>query len=328
MDKGCVTGAVFLDLSKAFDTIDQDSLLHKLTKVGFSSSSIDWFQSYLSDRTQVTCVGDSSSSAKHISVGVPQGSVLGPLLFIIYTNELSSVVNSCELLLYADDTVIYYSWSNIRDLEQKLNSDLTNLCQWFNNNFLTLNVSKCKFVLFGSQRKVRSCSQLSLKINDHVLERKDSFKYLGVTIQENLSWSDHIEILSRKISQRLSLLRRIRHLLPLHARLTIYNSLILPLFDYGDIAWGDKNNIVHMDHLQILQNNAARIILDLHKYFSASKALEQLNWKPLSVRRCHHRCIAIFKCLNKLADFDFNLIRNTDVHSYHTRSSNDINIPW
>ena len=128
MDKGCVTGAVFLDLSKAFDTIDHDSLLHKLTKVGFNSSSIDWFQSYLSDRTQVTCVGDSSSSAKHVPVGVPQGSVLGPLLFIIYTNELSSVVNSCELLLYADDTVIYYSSSNIRDLEQKLNSDLTNLC--------------------------------------------------------------------------------------------------------------------------------------------------------------------------------------------------------
>ena len=139
-------------------------------------------------------------------------------------------------------------------------------------------------MLFGSQRKVPSCSQLSLKISDHILERKDSFTYLGVTIQENLSWSDHIEILSRKISQRLSLLRCIRHLLPLHARLTIYNSLILPLFDYSDIAWGNKNNIVHMDHLQILQNNAARIILDLPKYFSASKVLEQLDWKPLSVR--------------------------------------------
>ena len=120
MDKGCITGAVFLDLSKAFDTIDHDSLLHNLTKVGFSSSSIDWFQSYLLDRTQVTCVGDSSFSAKHVSVGVPQGSVLGPLLFIIYTNELSSVVNSCELLLYAGDTVIYYSSSNIRDLMQPL----------------------------------------------------------------------------------------------------------------------------------------------------------------------------------------------------------------
>ena len=120
MDKGCITGAVFLDLSKAFDTIDHDSLLHNLTKVGFSSSSIDWFQFYLSDQTQVTCVGDSSFSAKHVSVGVPQGSVLGPLLFIIYTNELSSVVNSCELLLYADDTVIYYSSSNIRDLVQPL----------------------------------------------------------------------------------------------------------------------------------------------------------------------------------------------------------------
>ena len=118
MDKGCVTGAVFLDLSKAFDTIDHDSLLQKLTKVGFSSSVIDWFRSYLSERTQVTCVENSTSSAKHITVGVPQGSVLGPLLFIIYINELSSGVNWCKLSLYADDTVIYYSLPNIKDLEQ------------------------------------------------------------------------------------------------------------------------------------------------------------------------------------------------------------------
>ena len=213
-------------------------------------------------------------------MGVPQGSVLGPLLFITYINELSSVVNSCEVSLYADDTVIYYSSSNIKDLEDKLNSDPKSLCQWFNKNFLTLNVSKCKFVLFGSQRKLHSCSQLSLKINDHFLEQKDSFKYLGVIINQNMSWSDHIEILSRKISQRLSLLRRIKHLLPLHARLTIYNSPILPLFDYADLVWGDKNNKVLMDHLQVLQNNAARIILDIPKYCSASQALDQLSWKP------------------------------------------------
>ena len=152
-------------------------------------------------------------------------------------------------------------------------------------------------MLFRSQHKVRSCSHLSLKINDHVLEWKDSFKYLGVTIHENMSWSDHIESLSRKVSQRRSLLRRIRHLLPLQARLTIYNSLILPLLDYDDLIWGDKNNIVNMDHLQILQNNAVQIILDMPKYCSASQALEKLKWKPLSVCRRHHCCIAIFKCL-------------------------------
>ena len=260
-------------------------------------------------------------------MGVPQGSVLGPLLFIIYINELSSVVNLCEVSLYADDTVIYYSSSNIKDLEDKLNSDLKSLCQWFSKNLLTLNVTKCKFVLFGSQHKLHSCSQLSLKINDHFLERKDSFKYLGVIINQNMSWSDHIEILSRKISQRLSLLRRIKHLLPLHARLTIYNSLILPLFDYADLVWGDKNNKVLMDHLQVLQNNPARIILDIPKYSSASQVLDQLSWKPLSVRRCHHRCIAVFKCLNNLTDFDFNLTKRTDVHSYNTRRRDDIKLP-
>lgn len=327
MDKGRVTGAVFLDLSKAFDTIDHMSLLQKLTNVGFTSSAVDWFKSYLSQRTQVTFVGDASSSAKHVPVGVPQGSVLGPLLFIIYINELPSVVNSCEVSFYADDTVIYYSTSDFQDLEDKLNCDLANICQWFNDNFLTLNVSKCKFVLFGNQNKLRSCSHLSLKINDHVLERHESFKYLGVKINQNMSWSDHIETMSNKISQRLCLLRRIRHLLPLHARLTVYNSLILPLFEYADLVWGDKNNVVLMNHLQVLHNNSARIILDMPKHSSASKALEQLSWKPLSDRRCHHRCIAVFKCLNKLINFDFNFSKNTDVHSYNTRRRQDIHLP-
>ena len=124
----------------------------KLAKAGFSGASVTWFKSYLSERTQVTRVNDAISSAKSVPVGVPQGSVLGPLLFLIYVNDLPSYVTICSVAMYADDTVLYFSSTILRELEHGLNIDLDLLCKYFNDNLLTLNVEKCKFVLFGSPR--------------------------------------------------------------------------------------------------------------------------------------------------------------------------------
>ena len=127
-------------------------------------------------------------------------------------------------------------------------------------------------------------------------------------------WSEHIDNISKKVNQHLGLICRIKHLLPFQARLTLYNSLVLPLFDYSDIIWGDKNNSSLMNHLQVLQHNAARLILDLPRQSSATEALHILEWKPLPLRRKYHRCTSIFKCLNQLVDFDFKLIKNSQRH--------------
>ena len=129
MDKGLITGAVFLDLLKAFDTVNCTRLFDKST--GFSSDTVKWFQSYLTNRKQVTAIANQTSSSKPVPIGVPQGSVLGPLLFLIYVNKLPLHVSHCEMSLYADDTVIYYSSNCAIELREKLNSDLQNLCQWF-----------------------------------------------------------------------------------------------------------------------------------------------------------------------------------------------------
>ena len=142
-----------------------------------------------------------------------------------------------------------------------------------------------------------------------------------------MTWSDHISILSKKVNQRLGLICRVKHLLPLQARITLYNSLILPLLDYGDIVWGDKNNITIMDHLQVLQNNAARCLLDLPRSSSGSQAISHLNWKPLALRRRYHRCVTIFKCLNNLVAFDFNLRKNKDIHDHNTRRRENLHLP-
>ena len=142
-----------------------------------------------------------------------------------------------------------------------------------------------------------------------------------------MTWQDHISSIVNKVNQRLGVLRRVKQMLPLQSRLTLYNSLVLPLFDYGDIVWGDKNNSILMENLQILQNKAAKIILDRHPHSSASEALDSLGWKRLHLRRRFHRCTTIFKCLNGLIDFNFHFSRNDTIHNYNTRSRVDFHLP-
>ena len=173
---------------------------------------------------------------------------------------------------------------------------------------------------------VRKANIMSLQINGYQLADEDSFKYLGIIMHKNMTWLDHIDQLNVKVCQRLGVLRRVKHLLPRDARITLYNSLILPLFDYADIVWGDKNNTVLMNQLQVLQNNAARTILDLPKYASATQAIDQLTWKPLISRRCFHRRVAMYKCQNGLVNFDYDFRKNAD-HGYNTRGAEKIRVP-
>ena len=147
MDAGSFVGAVFLDLSKAFDTVDHHLLLRKLMNIGLTSSTTQWFRSYLTNRSQITSVGDALSSATKMPVGVPQGSLLGPLLFLIYVNDLPDCHLASDIILYSDDTVVYYSSKSVSDLEHHINADLRTVSEWFSRNLLTLNISKCNFVI-------------------------------------------------------------------------------------------------------------------------------------------------------------------------------------
>ena len=164
-----------MDLSEAFDTVDHNLLLHK--SVGLSDDTVNWFQSYNTNRKQRTSVGDTLSVAAPITVGVQQGSILGPLLFLIYVNDLPSCQLASEIILYADDNVIYYSSTDLFDLENKLNSDLATVSIWFSSNLLTPNISKCNFVTFDSSRKLKLVNDFSLRVNSTDIERSDSFKY-------------------------------------------------------------------------------------------------------------------------------------------------------
>ena len=232
----------------------------KLQGMGVDSLSIQWFKSYLTNRIQRTNVGKAVSSTRLVNIGVPQRSVLGPLLFLAYINDLTESLVNCEALLFADDTAIYYSASSSVDLQRILNEDLDRVKNWLNDHRLTLNVSKTKFMIIGGTQRLNRLGSLKLLIEEDSLERVQQFKYLGVVINENLDWSEHIDHIYTKIAKRLGL-RKIKYLLPSTSRELIFNSLILPILDYGDIVWVDRCNTLLMDRIQVLQNKAAKLIL-------------------------------------------------------------------
>ena len=169
-------------------------------------------------------------------------------------------------------------------------------------------------MLIGSPNKIRFCNSINLIIDTVTLKSTSTFKYLRVTINKSMTWCDHVEAISSKINQRIAMLKRIRHLLPVEVRSTLYNSLILPLFDYADTIWGDRFNATLMEDLQLLQNKAAKIILDLRSFSSSTQALEALGWQTLAKRRPLHRFVVIYKYVNGLIDFNFDISRNCNVH--------------
>jgi hypothetical protein len=159
MDQGLLTGSVFIDLRKAFDTIDQSVLLNKLTKYGVNELELEWFNNYLLRRSQVVCLGNVVSGQCQVLSGVPQGSILGPLLFVIFVNDLPSVFSKCQVLMYADDTVIYCTSKTVPEIEQILTNEFACLCQWLLDNNLFLNVKKTECLLFGTAPRLS-------KVND------------------------------------------------------------------------------------------------------------------------------------------------------------------
>ena len=236
LDRKQYVGVVFLDISKAFDTVNHELLLAKLSQIGLSPSATAWFKSYLSDRSQVTRVGDSSSSFGFPTSGVPQGSVLGPSLFSTFINDLPSVLPPDSTVLFADDTAIYIISNSIPSLNSSLQICLNLANLWIAKNGLKLNTSKTKCMLLHSPKK-KLDADLNLEVDGTAVEQVQVFKYLGVLINDTLTWSDHVDMVSGKVSRCINLLRRLFWFLPQSLLLLYLKSYILPHFDYCDVVW-------------------------------------------------------------------------------------------
>ena len=181
--------------------MDHVLLVEKLKTIGASSQVVKCFASYLESRYQVTSVENCQLTQQKVHVGVPQRSILGPLLFLICVNDLPNCLEHCQVVMYADDTVIYFSANCCQNIEYHLNADLANLAEWFNNYYLTANTSKSRFVLFGGDRRLQTCQGINLVIDHENLESEDSIKYLGIVIHKNVTWNEHIESLIVKCTK-------------------------------------------------------------------------------------------------------------------------------
>ena len=275
------TLSVFLDLRKAFDTCNIDILIKKLNHYGFRGTSLKWFKNYLTGRKQYVELEGFKSNEQVITHGVPQGSVLGPILFLLYINDFPQATNLFSSL-FADDTLLTKSMSDVKNLYDYANNELIKVSDWFKSNKLSLNVSKTKFMIFRNEKMPKVNDEFKLFIDNSEIERigndfdTKSFKFVGISLDEFLNWNQHIHNVNNKISSAIYALNQIRKILPEKTLKTIYNSILQPNLQYSIITWGNAK-FKDLEPIILKQKKAVRFVSKSKYNAHCDPLFSQLN---------------------------------------------------
>ena len=318
---------VFLDLKKAFDTVNPKILLRKLYHYGIRGVAHEWFLSYLTNRTQCVKFDNCLSSELPVSCGVPQGSTLGPLLFLLYINDLSNALNAVKPIIFADDTNLFLSGSDLDTVVGTFNAELQNLSNWFKTNELSLNVQKKTHdMLFSLSQHIRT-RPIPIVIDDSPISQVDKIKFLGVIIDDRLTWSEHISYISGKLSKSIGILKKVAKFLDNNCMLSLYYTLLYPYITYCHLIWG-KTSSTHLYRPTLLQKKAISIVCK-EKYRAHTDPLF-IKCKILKIADLYLylSTIFIYKYTSNLLPqtfiANFNLV-SFPTHSYHTRTTANSN---
>jgi hypothetical protein len=328
MNDGQIVGACFLDISKCFDTIDHKLLMKKLDYYGIRNSELDWFQSYLMNRAQKVRCNGLTSEPVGLDIGVPQGSVLGPFLFLIYANDLGNFISGGTCNCFADDTVIYVAGETVEQVTNQLQNIINGVNGWYEGNRLKVNPSKSEIILIGTKKKLQNvnASTFIIDLNGTPMKNSEIVKYLGIMVDQHLSWSNEVSHLCKSVGYKLHHLRRLSSFMSTELLSKIYCTYIQPVLEYACTVWGYSSE-VHIGRICRLQRLAARIVSKSYDFVNVrgDDLIQELKWPDFKARRDFMLTTLIYKSIHGKApaylinnlNFTHDISAKTTRGSYH-----------
>ena len=317
---------IFLDLEKAFDTINHEILLAKLDHYGFRGHVNIFINSYLNERKQYASVNKKESNYQRINFGVPQGSILGPLFFIIYINDISSAITNFAGKLYADDTALILHHKNINILVNNAELALSNVSHWFKINKLSVSHGKSTFILFHDRRK-SSCPELnSLHVDNNYIPRSNEVKYIGLTLDENLNWDSHLKELRNSLTKYFSVFYHIRNFLNKRLVRTIYYSCIYSRIASSIEIYG-ACGATKLDKIQTLQNKLMKLLTKRDIQYSTNDLHTELNILKVTDIHRYKTLQFVYNCLTGNQISNFSNYFTIKEHQFNLRNTKQLHTP-
>ena len=326
VDSGDIVINMFIDLRKAFDTVSHSILLKKLHAYGIRGNMLKLCTSYLDGRSQYVQYNHANSAFRNVNCGVPQGSIIGPLFFIIFMNDIFYASELLFNVLYADDTSIFLSHKDLQTLVQSMNNEMKHISQWLKANKLTLNSEKTYYMVFHRGRR-KSYNNIKLYIDDAIIEEASTIKYLGVILDNKLKWTSHIAFVKNKVAKGIGIIQRASKFLTKATLSKLYYTFIFPYLIYCVEVWGCAKS-VHLSPLKLIQKKIVRVITFSDRLAHTAPLFKQLNILPLDKLIFHRIGLFMYKIHHNMHPSVINemYVQNHNIYDYNTRQKFQLHV--